>query len=135
MVAIRGSRRKVAKRVAHSRLRRLDRLFSIFAQLHGPVANNEGTVAEESQRVAVDRTKRRSDAAWALQAWSRRQEDPELQPHLGKYVAIYNSKVIASGDDRTEVVARAVEATGISAEQLFTDFWDDADTFHSVTGE
>jgi len=81
----------------------------------------------DAEIAALDR-----DAVWALNAWANRRSTPEHQIHLGKYVAVFGQKVVCSGSDEPEVKARAAEKEGVSADLIYTDFWDSGELNHSM---
>ena len=77
-----------------------------------------------------------ANAAWALQAWKSRRSDPELKRFVGKYVAVYGEKIIASGDEFGSVLDEALRLSGAEDEQsVLIDYWGNDSSFHESLEE
>ena len=64
------------------------------------------------------------DALWALRAWGERYDHPEFREYIGKFVAVYEYRIVLSGDDPGDVLHRAAELCNVPESRISVDFWE-----------
>lgn len=78
------------------------------------------------------RTEKMADAAWSMRAKSQRFVNPELRQYDEKHVAVFEQRIVAYGDDYTEVLHRAMAECGVPYHRIILDFWGNPSRLQSI---
>jgi hypothetical protein len=88
-------------------------------------ANNEDRTKQPMTAPMPTAPANTDDALWAMRAWGERYDHSEFREHLGKFVAVYEFRVILSGDDPDDVLRRAAELCHVPESRITVDYWDE----------
>ena len=99
-----------------------------LTDMNGRTKSPFGPPSEEALRTRVAKM---ADAAWALRAQDLVESDPEYRKYKEMFVAILDQRIVAYGENYTEVLHRAAAERGVTTHRIVVDYWGDPATLQS----
>ncbi len=101
----------------------LEKRMSLMTPTRTISAEEPGAAMLDAETVHT----RDTDTSWTLRAWARRWDDPQLRPFLGMYLAIFEARIVATGESRADVRNKAFQALNgtVPHDRFVIDYWTD----------
>lgn len=96
-----------------------------------PSESQKSPFGPPSAEAVRTRIAKMADAAWALRAQDLVETDPEYSKYKDQYVAVLNQRIVAYGENYTEVLHRAAAECGVKTNRVVVDCWGDPATLQS----